>query len=323
MVDQPTAIALGNFDGLHRGHQQVVAPVLAWRRSPVGSTTRATVVSFDPHPQVFFRGESRLALTPRAEKVQVLRQLGLEQLALVPFTTDLAQLTPEAFVETVLLGQLRTQFVSVGENFRFGQQRRGTAADLRAIAARAGVEVVIAPLATCGAERISSSTIREYLAAGAIADAQRLLGRTYTLHGPVTPGQQLGRTLGFPTANVQLPEEKFLPRLGVYAVRVAIAPGDAAVPSELPGFGGDRLGWPGVANLGYRPTVAGMGLVFEVHLLDWGGDLYDQALVVELVDFLRPEQRFESLEALRQQITQDCDAARQRLRSPVTIAPCY
>ncbi len=322
VVEQPTAIALGNFDGLHRGHQQVIAPVLAWRRSPAGASTLATVVSFDPHPQVFFRGESRLALTPRVEKVQVLRQLGLEQLALVPFTTDLANLAPEAFVETVLLGQLRAQFVSVGENFRFGQQRRGTAADLRAIAARSGVTVAIVPLATCGADRISSSIIREYLAAGAIDDAQRLLGRTYTLHGPVTTGQQLGRTLGFPTANVQLPEEKFLPRLGVYAVRVAIAPGEASISCELPPFGGDRPGWPGVANLGYRPTVTGMGLVFEVHLLDWAGDLYGQSLVVELVDFLRPEQRFASLEALRQQIAQDAEAARQRLRSPVTIAPC-
>jgi riboflavin kinase / FMN adenylyltransferase len=329
----PTAVALGNFDGIHRGHRQVIAPTLhRVRSSPaiaVASPTvdlhhpfessslpnlkdnleyrvateaehvYATVVTFNPHPHEFFSGQSRKLLTPREEKVQQLRSLGVEQLVLLPFDRELASLSPQEFVEKILVQQLDVKYVSVGEDFHFGHRRTGTAADLKAIASSYGIDVKIVSLEKCQGERISSSLIRQSLSSGEIARANRLLGRSYTLIGTVVKGQQLGRTIGFPTANLQLPEEKFLPRHGVYSVRVSSSSlASLAVPQ------------PGVMNIGQRPTVNGTNITVEIHLLDWSGDLYGQTLTVSLEQFLRPEQKFASLDALKSQIQADCEAAR-------------
>ena len=308
----PTAVALGNFDGIHLGHRQVIQPVFS---SPVaevvGTAPRgslipcATVVTFQPHPQVFFTGQSRPLLTPLPEKVAHLRQLGVEQLVLLPFDQALASLTPDEFVEMILVRQLQAQRISVGQDFCFGRQRSGTAQVLQAIAARYGIEVTITPLELLAGERISSSAIRQALTQGNLALANRLLGRTYSLSGKVAAGQQLGRTLGFPTANLVLPPEKFLPQQGVYAVRACCCNPDDLLPI------GPEL--PGVMNLGLRPTVQGTRLTAEVHLLEWSGDLYGQTLQVKLESFLRPEQSFASLEALKAQIAADCEAAKTQL----------
>lgn len=259
--------------------------------------TYPTVVTFDPHPQAFFTGQHRAMLTPRSEKVMQLQRLGVQQLVLLPFDRELADLSPQQFVEEILVKGLQAGQISVGQDFRFGHRRAGTAQDLQTIAARYGVSVTVVALQSCGGERISSSQIRAALEQGNIEVANRLLGRFYTLTGPVTLGQQLGRKLGFPTANVQVPADKFLPKLGVYAVRVW-----AKAPHEISGL-------PGVLNLGYRPTVAGQHLSIEVHLLDWSGDLYGQTLTISLEKFLRAEQKFPSLEALKSQIQADCLAA--------------
>ena len=308
---KPTAIALGNFDGVHRGHQLVLQPVLQRELALVGEFSSpplrervyATAVTFTPHPREFFTGESRQLLTPRAEKAQALARLGLDQMVLLPFDRELARLTPEDFVQDLLLHQLQATRISIGEDFRFGRDRAGTAADLRAIAHRHGCEVVVTPLATLAAERISSSRIRAALQAGDVELAQHLLGRPYTLHGTVVHGQHLGRQLGFPTANLSLPPDKFLPRYGVYAVQVALGR-DPCIATP----------YPAVMNLGCRPTVkAGDAPTGEIHLLDWQGDLYGQELAVNLRHFLRPEQRFESLTALQAQIQQDCAQARHCL----------
>ena len=313
-VRTPTVIALGNFDGIHRGHQQVIgalpvsqlASLSAARlevecglaSKPESGQRRGikTVVTFDPHPQEFFSGQTRTLLTPLTEKQSYLQSLGAEQLVLLPFNQDLACLSPQAFVEKILIEQLQAQQISVGFNFRFGHRRAGTAADLKAIAATFGVPVqVVSPQADHG-EQISSSAIRQALLRGNVERANCLLGRSYSLVGEVLPGQQLGRTLGFPTANLDLPSEKFLPKLGVYSVFVQ----------------GGSLEQPqaGVLNLGYRPTVEGKQLLAEVHLLDWSGSLYGQTLIVELKKFLRPEQRFADLQALQTQIEADCRASR-------------
>ncbi len=310
---KPTAIALGNFDGLHRGHHAVIQPVLQRELALAGGLERsaseagdrayATAVTFTPHPREFFTGESRQLLTPLDEKVQQFERLGLEQLVLLPFDRELARLSPAEFVREILLHQLQATRISVGADFRFGRDRAGTAADLQAIAAGYGCEVAIAPLQTLATERISSSRIRAALQSGDAVEANRLLGRHYTLLGTVKRGRQLGRTLGFPTANLQLPPDKFLPRYGVYAVRVSLGAAADTAPS-----------YPAVMNLGCRPTVdAGDAPTVEVHLLDWQGDLYDRDLAVSLVEFLRPEQRFESLDALKSQIHQDCQAAERLL----------
>jgi riboflavin kinase/FMN adenylyltransferase len=338
----PTTIALGNFDGVHRGHQRVIRPILhsckpgvdsASPDSPVcgrdfkSNPTYSTVVTFNPHPKEFFSGQPRTLLTPLDEKVQQLQRLGVQQLVLLPFDRELAALSPEDFVEKILVQQLQCQSISVGQDFHFGRKRTGTASDLKLLAAKYNIPVNIVPLQTSGqdnfvtdsssgsfaaalrADRISSSWIRQSLESGDISHANELLGRPYTLVGSVVKGQQLGRTLGFPTANLQLPKEKFLPRHGVYAVRVKTV---ADTPDHTQG---NTIYCPGVMNIGCRPTVNGTYPSVEVHLLDWSGDLYDKKLAVELEKFLRPEQKFPSLEALKTQIQLDCITAKAVLNS--------
>ncbi len=301
-VLKPTVAALGNFDGVHLGHRQVIQPILTYpiERSLHGHSQRiySTVVSFSPHPVEFFSGDPIPALTPGEEKICQLHQMGVDQLVLLPFTQELAGLSPHEFVEEVLVRKLNARFISVGEDFRFGRKRSGDAPMLRSIAAEFGIDVKLVSLETHSGDRISSTAIRGALRAGDLNSANRMLGRAYALTGTVVKGQQLGRTLGFPTANLQLPHGKLVPRQGVYAVRVN---------------GDDLTTTMGVMNIGNRPTVNGLTQTIEVHLLDWAGDLYDQTITVELLEFLRSEQKFSSLADLKQQIDRDCLIARERL----------
>jgi riboflavin kinase / FMN adenylyltransferase len=286
-----SAVALGNFDGIHLGHRQVIAPVLE-----NDGIARTTVVTFSPHPKEFFTGEPRSLLTPQEEKVLHLEAIGVQQLVLLPFNRELANLTPQQFVEEILVKQLQARQVSVGADFCFGCKRAGTAETLKSIAATFGIGVTIVPLLLFQGKRISSSAIREALLSGDLQTANRMLGRSYRLVGQVVKGQQIGRTIGFPTANLQLLGDKLVPRQGVYGVRVS-------------GIGSDSLVL-GVMNIGNRPTVNGMSQTIEVHLLDWSGDLYGKTLIVELEEFIRPEQKFASLEELKAQIQKDCEVAR-------------
>ncbi|MGL4622050.1 bifunctional riboflavin kinase/FAD synthetase [Chroococcidiopsis sp.] len=317
----PTAVALGNFDGLHRGHQQVIQPVVSFGREQGEEnnfTHHSTVVTFNPHPQEFFSGQSRKLLTPLPEKAEQLDRWGIEQLVLLPFNRELAALSPEDFVEQILVQQLQAKTISIGQDFRFGKQRSGTAKDLQAIAARFGIPVAILPNYNCEGERISSSAIRQALTEGNVKRAELLLARPYTLQGKVVKGQQLGRTIGFPTANIELPENKFLPRLGVYAVRVLIE-GDRLDSSNENIIANWELRIAtGVMNLGYRPTVNGIGLTVEVHLFDWSGDLYGKAIAVQLEEFIRPEKKFASLDELKAQIAADSAKARNLLSPDTT-----
>ena len=393
----PTSVALGNFDGLHLGHRQVVQPILNRSRIPTSGTvsetdqswrsnagkdenlesehpatcdndsaapldraynrhnfdgsiaqTRAegnslsgrnsaagdrlysTVVTFDPHPQEFFTGQPKKLLTPLAEKVELLAAMGVEQLVLLPFDRELAALTASEFVEEILVRQLQASRISVGLDFRFGRGRAGTAVDLESIASSYGIDVTLAPLYNCAeGDRISSSAIREGLASGDLTRANKLLGRPYSLVGTVVGGQRLGRTIGFPTANIELPPEKFLPRFGVYAVQVLVSMLSKSEAGEIkdPSFSyewknpesiidrkaSDLSILSGVMNVGCRPTVDGQQPTIEIHLLDWSGDLYGQTLSASLVEYLRPEQKFASLDALKTQIQADCDVARKVL----------
>ncbi len=313
-VLSPTTVALGNFDGVHQGHRRVIAPILPSEfNSGINSgSPHPTVLTFYPHPQEFFSGQRRLLLTPVEQKVALLKGLGVQQLVLLPFDAELAALSPQAFVETILVKQLQAQRISVGENFRFGHRRAGTVEDLRAIAANFGIDVCIVPLEFSlekdQSERISSSRIRQALEVGDLDLANRLLGYAYTLSGTVIFGQKLGRTLGFPTANLQISAKKFLPRQGVYAVQV-----------QVPSWTSAQLYLTGVMNVGYRPTVDGHQLTTEVHLFDWSEDLYGHTLHVALVQFLRPEQKFDSLDSLKAQIQRDCLQAKICLDNPVAI----
>ncbi len=294
---RPTAIALGSFDGLHQGHRRVIAavtgPLLAGEERLV-----PTVVSFWPHPREVLHGEPRLRLDLPEEKLTLLEPLGIRQLVLVPFTRSLAALTPELFVRQVLVDRLQALRIAVGTNFRFGVDRSGDADDLARIGASLGIEVRVVPMLWDGAERVSSSRIRRALAVGDIGEAERLLERPYRFSGRVVSGRGLGRTLGWPTANLQVDGRKFLPLEGVYAALAWRDDEDEVMAA--------------VMNLGPQPTVDPLApSAVEVHLLDRRLDLTGARLTVQPVRLLRRQQAFAGIEALSEQIRRDADLARR------------
>ena len=298
----PTTLALGSFDGLHAGHRRVIASVTQTDQLHA----IPTVVSFWPHPREVLHGEPRLRLDLPEEKLELLEPLGIQQLVLVPFNRQLAQLSAADFVEQVLLDCLKARKIAVGANFRFGRGREGDTNTLRVLAEAAGVQVSVMPILEDAGGRMSSSRIREALSNGDLQAACALLGRPYRFRGTVVRGRGLGRDLGWPTANLQVDGRKFLPGLGVYAAR-AWTQGDGQ------GCGGEGL--PAVMNLGPQPTVdPNSPSAVEVHLLDRRIELVGQELVVEPVERLRGQQRFSGLDELSAQIGQDAEAARQRLQ---------
>lgn len=288
------AIALGNFDGIHLGHQKVIKPIL---QEQISKTLIPALVTFIPHPQEFFSGERKKLLTPINEKAKILEKLGIQELILLPFDRELANFTPLKFVQEILLEKIKADFVSVGEDFCFGYKRQGKAKDLESLASQYNIQVNITPEENFPVNeqniRISSSYIRDCLREGKIDLANQMLGRHYQIHGKVIEGQKLGRQIGFPTANLKIPPEKYLPQWGVYGVKV-----------DIPQLNQYELS--GVINIGQRPTVGGETITIEVHLLNWQGDLYEQDLVVSLTNFIRPEKKFSSLDELKNQITLDC-----------------
>lgn len=274
-------VAVGSFDGVHLGHQHLLHQAkeeAKARRLPL------LVYTFDPPTKVFTRGEG--FLMDLEEKVEALRALGVEMILAVPFNAEFAGRSAEAFLED--LKALGAEAVYVGEDFRFGKGRAGTPEALRRVA-----PVRIVPLLELGGEAVKSSRIRTLLKEGRVEEARHLLGRPYSAYGVVVEGERLGRRLGFPTANLAVHPQKVLPP-GVYAV-------------EAEGPFGRRKG---VANVGTRPTVEGKERRLEVHLLGFAGELYGEELKVAFLKKIRDERRFESLEALKAQITKDLEAAR-------------
>jgi len=300
-AQRPTAIALGSFDGLHRGHRRVIAAV---SDAEVGIPT---VVSFWPHPREVLFGETRLRLDLPREKLALLEPLGIRQLVLVPFDRALALLSPAEFVSRVLVEGLDTRRIAVGHNFRFGAGRRGDAGDLARLGAAHGIEVIVCPTLEDASGRLSSSRIRAALAAGRIEEARALLERPYRFSGQVVKGRGLGRQLGWPTANLRVDGRKFLPMEGVYAAW-------ARCGEEEGGAGGRPL--PAVMNLGPQPTIdPDSPSAVEVHLLEGGGDLVGRWLTVEPRHLLRRQQRFAGPAELAAQIGADARRARQLLRA--------
>ncbi len=288
-----TALTLGFFDGVHRGHQVLLArTVEAARRLHV----EPVAVTFDlPRREVIGHRGRQQTIDTIDERIARLKAGGMAWVEVIRFTPSFAQQSGERFVQATLVEQLGARQVVVGHDFRFGQGRSCGVDDLRAYCAGRGVEVDIVEPQTINGERVSSRAVREALTDGDLARAELFLGRRYELSGPVVEGRRLGRQLGFPTANVEVDPRKLLPALGVYAALVS----------------GEGVEAPAVLNLGFRPTVSGSGrLSVEAHLLDWSGDLYGQVLRVEFVARLRAEQRFDGVDALRKAIAADCDQAR-------------
>lgn len=297
-------MALGTFDGLHAGHRRVIEKARAMASEVAGGDASPvpTVVSFWPHPREVLDGETRLQLDLPEEKCVLLEPLGIEQLVLLPFTAQLASLTPDRFVAEVLVRQLDARCVAVGANFRFGVKRTGDVEDLRSLGHRHGIDVAVVPMLHDAVARVSSSRIRRALAEGRISEAKSLLGRPYQFEGRVKRGRGLGRQLGWPTANLEVSGRKFLPKEGVYAAF-------AWTPSTA---WGSPL--PAVMNLGRQPTVdPDAPSTVEVHLLDHQEDLVGEQLVVQPIGWLRGQRRFANLDALSEQIGCDVENAKVQL----------
>jgi riboflavin kinase / FMN adenylyltransferase len=287
-------IAIGNFDGVHLGHQALVARAVAL----AGGERPAAVLTFEPHPRKFFAPDRPMfRLTPEPVKLAVLRQLGLAGVFVRRFDGALAGTSPDGFVVDLLSGELGAAGVVVGHDFHFGRGRAGTPAILADLCRRQGLLSEIVPAVRLGAEAVSSSAVRAALEAGEARLANRLLGYRWFVQGEVRHGDKRGRELGFATANLALGED-FNLKHGIYAVRAALPSGEIR---------------DGVASFGRRPTFDDGAPILEVHLFAFQGDLYGATIQVEFVDWIRGEERFASAEALVTRMREDAEAAKRIL----------
>jgi riboflavin kinase/FMN adenylyltransferase len=305
---RPIYLAIGSFDGVHRGHAAVLQALLRAARRDGAS---AVVLTFSPHPLAVLRPEGAPpTLTTSAQRVRLLEAMGLDALVELPFDEELAAVPAGAFVAEYLCRRARARRAFVGADFTFGAGGAGTAAMLATLGREAcGLETEIIPLVWLDGAPVSSTRIRQALRDGRPALAARLLGRPYSVLGPVVAGERRGRDLGFPTANVDVPTGTALPAPGVYATRVCLR------AAAAPGC------WNGVANLGLRPTFDGTSLRLEVHLLDFDGDLYGAEVEVAFIRRLRGERRFRDVGALRRQIGRDIARARMLLAASAGRGP--
>ncbi|WP_412067409.1 bifunctional riboflavin kinase/FAD synthetase [Rubrivirga sp. IMCC43871] len=292
-----SVVTTGTFDGVHRGHQAIVRYLVA-RAAEIGGVP--TVVTFDPHPREVLTGHHIPLLTTLDERADALQALGVERFVVLPFSRDLSLLAPDAYVRDVLVGQVGMREIVIGYDHRFGRKAAGDRALLEALGPDLGFSVDVIPEQIDGDLTVSSTAVRRLLAEGDAARAAQLLGRPYRITGAVVKGDQRGRTIGYPTANVQPSHpSKLVPREGVYAVRARLADGTEA---------------SGMMNVGRRPTFETDGArTVEVHLFDFSSDLYGQRLAVDVLARLRDERRFDGVDGLVRQLGEDERAARAAL----------
>lgn len=290
------AVTIGNFDGVHLGHQAMIAKL---RETAARRGRPAYVVTFEPHPAEYLtplRAPARL--TGLREKLQRLASTGIDGVCVLKFDRDLAGSDAVSFANDLLSGQLDVSHILIGDDFRFGSARGGDWQLLQELGQRAGFDVCSMATVEIDQERVSSTRIRAALAVGDFVAAEQLLGLPYRVSGRVVHGDAMGRRLGWPTANLRLPAAR-LPLQGIYAARA---------------YGGGLQGWPAAVSVGVRPTVDGRMTVFEAHLIGFTGDLYGSHMSVEPVKRLRGAQQFADLDALAAQIGRDIETAKQVLR---------
>ena len=291
-ADRGASVALGNFDGVHRGHQQVIAGAAAAAKA---TGAPLAVITFDPHPRRLFQpDEPAFRLMTVEQQARALDDMGVDRLYVLNFDFEMANFSDRGFVEHVLHEGLGVSHVAVGFDISFGKGRTGSPEAMAAYGAEFGFTVSVAAAAGEGAEKFSSTGVRAALRDGRPEEATAILGRPFAIEGVVRRGKQLGRTLGFPTANVFM-ADYVVPRLGVYATR-----------TRLP----DGRVYAGVANIGNNPTTGEVETRLEVWLFDFDEDLYGQVIETQLIAFLRPEEKFGSIDEMVVQIRRDEAAAR-------------
>ncbi|MCG9660939.1 bifunctional riboflavin kinase/FAD synthetase [Vibrio mediterranei] len=289
-------LTIGNFDGVHLGHQRVLEQV---KKKALLLGLPAVVMTFEPQPmELFAKDKAPARLTRLRDKFELLEAMHLDRLLCVNFNRRFASMSPESFIKDLLVNKLGVKFLVIGDDFRFGKGREGNFDMLKKAGEEFGFEVVNTASFCVEDTRVSSTAIRQALASDHLDESAEMLGRHYTLSGRVAHGQKLARDFGFPTANISL-KRYVSPVRGVYAVQV---------------YGVDSQPLPGIANVGKKPTVAGITPDLEVHIFDFEGNLYGKQIEVALLHKIRDEKKFESLELLKQQIELDADVARVWLR---------
>ncbi|MBN1428425.1 MAG: bifunctional riboflavin kinase/FAD synthetase [Anaerolineae bacterium] len=291
-LSQPSVVTIGVFDGVHRGHHYLLTQLVDQARA---NHQTAVVLTFFPHPRIVISGnQSRFYLTLPEAKARIMEALGVDLVITHPFDDSVRQIRAASFVET-LLENLNLRSLWVGADFTLGYQREGNVDFLQAAAHRHGFELRVVDMMDAGGERVSSSRVRDALSNGDVTEAARLLGRSYRIAGRVVKGAGRGHTIGFPTANIEVPNEQAIPAHGVYICQAMF----------------DQTQIPAVTNVGLRPTFDGTGSsTIEAHLLDFSGDLYSHPIELDFVARLRGEQKFSTPQALIDQINRDIDQAR-------------
>ena len=294
-IKEPTSLAIGSFDGLHEGHRTLIKNVVnEYEYTP-------TIASFWPHPREILFQETRLRLDLPSEKLPLLEHLGIKQLVLIPFDLKLSQLSAEEFINNILINQLQARTISVGENFRFGYKRSGDINTIKNSIKNKNIKLNIVPLLKDKEGRISSSRVRQLLLQGELLKAKALLKRPYSFSGKVVKGKGIGKTIGFPTANLEIDGRKFLPGEGVYA----------AWTKET--ISGNKF--PSVMNLGPQPTINPLSpSAVEVHIIDKNINLYDLELLVEPICMIRTQIKFSNVSELSNQISKDKELAKKILQ---------
>jgi riboflavin kinase/FMN adenylyltransferase len=287
----PSAVTVGSYDGLHVGHRRIIATMIARARE---RNLRSVVVTFEPHPRIVLAGGSPCPvslLTTLDEKISHLEKMGIDLLFVVRFDREFASRSSESFIREVLVGLLGARQVTVGYDHGFGHDRSGSGATLRTLGAECGFSVEVVDEVLVDGEPVSSTRIRKLLVEGRVREANSCLGAPYLVSGAVVDGLKRGRELGFPTVNLSRADScKLLPANGVYAAKTVI----------------DGREWPAMMNIGTRPTVSNDGSVtVEAHILGFSGDLYGREMIFSLLEYIREERRFESLDLLREQLEAD------------------
>lgn len=290
-------VTAGTFDGVHVGHQQILSRLRALADKTGGQTV---LITYWPHPRLVLKPleNTLLLLSTFPEKANLLEQYGVDHLVKIPFTQEFAQMTPEDYIKVILSERVKTSNMIIGYDHRFGKDRAGGLDELKAFAPKYNYEVEEIPRQDIDEIGISSTKIRRALETGDIKTANKYLGRSYAVTGKVIHGKKLGRTIGYPTANIVVKETyKLIPADGIYAVKVC----------------NKYRKFDGMLNIGQRPTVGGENKTIEVHIFDFNQDIYDKEISLEFIDHIRNEIKFDSLEALKRQLEEDEKAVRNRL----------